>query len=347
MGRGWRKRRAKIRLLGLVLALFLVGVVAIACQPPPPTQLETTTSQVEVLDPEPDVNLVLIQHGACPWAYFWCVVETGIKDAAKNLNVNATILRPSNFNLDKVKEMLETAVEAEPKPDGIGITLSDRDRFKPALIRAAERNIPVIAYNSGFGSNRNEIPYKTYIGADEYTGGYQSGLRLVEAGGKRGVCINHQPGHEGLDARCQGFLDAMRRYGISAATLKVTVNPAESKQQIQEFYQRNPKIDTFLTLGPEVAAPFYKVIQDVGLKKDTFFHGTFDLSNTILQKIKSGTTLFAVDQQPYLEGYMTVQWLTWIHRHGFSPPEDEILTGPSFVTIENVDLVMAQVSKYR
>jgi len=347
MSRGARQRGRKYQFLGFILSVCLVLLVAIACQPPP-AQIETAPSQVEFLDPEPDVNLTLIQHGACPWAYFWCVVETGIKDAAKNLNVNVTILRPSDFDLDKVEKMLQAAVEADPQPDGIGIALVDRDRFKAPLQQAVERKIPVIAYNSGFDADKAGIPYRTYIGADEYAGGYQAGERLIDAGGKRGVCINHQPGHEGLDERCRGFANAMKEKALDVPQiLEVSTNPAESKRLIRAFYKRNPEVDTFLTLGPEVAAPFYEFVAEVDLKPGTFVHGTFDLSNTILQNIKAGTTLVAVDQQPYLEGYMVVQWLTWIHRHGFSPPEKMIATGPNLVDQKNVDLVLEQVSKYR
>ena len=56
----------------------------------------------------------------------------------------------------------------------------------------------------------------TYLGQDEYAGGYLGGLKLAADGGTNGVCINQQVGHTGLDKRCAGFVAAMEENGILA-----------------------------------------------------------------------------------------------------------------------------------
>ncbi len=294
-----------------------------------------------------NLNLTLIQHASCPWAYFWCVVETGIHDAAQDLDVDVTIRRPNTFDPDEVKRLIESEVNGATKPDAIGVAVIDADKFRVPLTKAVEAfDIPVIAYNAGSGPEQDNIPYRAYIGPDERQGGYEAGKRLLaesQSGGK-GACINHQPGALNLEARCQGFFDALSEAGVGAEMVKITPNPAESQKILQRYVAQHPDTNLFLTLGPEAAVPFYQVVSN---RKGTFRHGTFDLSRTILNEIEKGTTLFAIDQQPYLEGYLAVQWLTWIKRHGFSPPSPIISTGPSFVDLNNVALIQQQVGQYR
>ncbi|WP_299488154.1 sugar ABC transporter substrate-binding protein [Acaryochloris sp. IP29b_bin.137] len=294
-----------------------------------------------------ELNLTLIQHASCPWAYFWCVVETGIHDAAQDLGVEVTILRPNTFDPDAVTKLIESSVNKPTQPDAIGVAIIDSDKFRAPLTKAIkEFHIPVIAYNAGAGPEQDQIPYQVFIGPDEYKGGYEAGKRLLAASQSdaKGACFNHQPGALNLESRCQGFFEALEESGVNAEMVKITPNPAESKKILQSYLDTNPETNIFLTLGPEAAVPFYEVIPE---KKENYIHGTFDLSRTILDEIEKGTTLFAIDQQPYLEGYLAVQWLTWIHRHAFSPPSSIMSTGPSFVDRSNVEIVQQQVGQYR
>ncbi len=151
----------------------------------------------------------MVQHALCAWDSFWCTVEEGIKTAAKQMDVDVTILGPDKFDLEKTASLIDQAVAA--KPDGIGLTVTDPVLFKDPIMKALNAGIPVLAYNAGSGPIDDGIPYMTYLGMDEYQGGYQSGQRMIAAGGKRGVCINHQVGHAGLDARCKGFLRGLHR----------------------------------------------------------------------------------------------------------------------------------------
>ncbi len=167
----------------------------------------------------------------------------------------------------------------------------------------------MIAYNAGNGPVVDKIPYLTYLGQDEYQGGYQAGQRLAALGGKKGVCINQQVGHAGLDKRCKGFVDALKEKNLTAEVLGITDDPARSQTTISDYYTSHPDVDIFLTLGPNGANPFYAFLQTANLKKGAFWHGTFDLGPEIIAKIKDGTTQFGIDQQPFLQGYGTVQAL--------------------------------------
>ncbi len=88
-------------------------------------------------------------------------------------------------------------------------------------------------------------------------------------------------------------------------------------------------------------------MKNEGLSAGDVIHGTFDLSPEINENIKNGLTLFGIDQQPFLQGYNSVQTLVLLLRHGVSPTMPVTPTGPGFVTAENIDTVGALAGEYR
>jgi simple sugar transport system substrate-binding protein len=298
-----------------------------------------------VADAARAVEVILVQHALCAWDAFWCVVEKGIERAAKEMNVNVTVLGPDAFDLEKVAQLIDQAAAAQP--DGIALTVSDPDLFREPIQRALDAGIPVVGYNAGAGPIEDGIDYMTYLGQDEYAGGYLGGLKLAAAGGTKGVCINHQVGHTGLDARCQGFTDGLEENGIPAEVLATTNDPAESQTIIDDYFTANPDADIFMTMGPNSANPFYAFMEAAGLAAGDVQHGTFDLSDEIIAKIKDGTTMFGIDQQPFLQGYGAVQTLMLKVRQGISPALPVTPTGPGFVDAGNVEVVERLAGEYR
>jgi simple sugar transport system substrate-binding protein len=261
------------------------------------------------------------------------------------MGVEVTLLAPDKFDLEKTAQLIEQAVSA--KPDALAVTVTDADLFRAPIQKALDAGIPVVAYNAGKGPVLDNIAYLTYLGQDEYQGGYLGGLRLAASGGKQGVCINQQVGHTGLDARCKGFVDALAEKNIPAEVLAISDDPAASQTVISDYYTANPDTDIFMTLGPNGANPFYAFYTQAGLSPDKVKHGTFDLSEEILANIKSGVTMFGIDQQPFLQGYGAVTALMLKVRYGISPAMPVTATGPGFVVAVNVDVVKALAGKYR
>jgi simple sugar transport system substrate-binding protein len=294
-------------------------------------------------DPEAAVKVIAVQHAECSWDSFWCVVQNGINTAAANMDVDVDILAPDEFDLDKTASLIEQAVAANP--DAIMLTVTDAVLFKEPIMKAIDAGIPVIAYNSGNGPIVDDIPYYTYLGQDEYQGGYLGGMRLIADGGTRGVCINQQVGHAGLDKRCKGFVDALTEKGIEAEVLAITDDPAESTTIISDYYAANPTTDVFMTLGPNGANPFYVFLENEGLS--AVKHGTFDLSPEINANIASGVTMFGIDQQPFLQGYGGIQALNLLVRYHVVPALPVTPTGPGFVTLDNLSMVETLAGEYR
>jgi simple sugar transport system substrate-binding protein len=297
----------------------------------------TQSSVGKEIDPDADVTLILVQHALCAWDAYWCIEYEGINTAAQQMNVDFTVLGPDSFDLERTAALIDQAVAANP--DGIAVTVTDPILFAEPINRALDAGIPVVAYDSGAGPIEDGIPYMTFFGVDEYQGGFLSGLRLADAGGSKGVCVNHQVGHTGLDARCQGFTDAFAERGLVVEVVAAEDDPAVTQAIIDDFFTANPDADTFLTLGPNSANPFYAFMDAAGLQAGDVLHGTFDLGPEIVNNIEGGVTLFAVDQQPFLQGYGAVMTLALLKRQGIVPALPVTPTGPGFVDQSNISIV--------
>ena len=59
----------------------------------------------------------------------------------------------------------------------------------------------------------------------------------------------------------------------------------------------------------------------------------------MLEAIRDGDMVFAVDQQQFLQGYLPIVFLTNYAQYGVTPAS-EVLTGPAFVTQENAQQVI-------
>ena len=189
------------KLSTLLALLVIVSMVLTACgATAEPTKEVVTEPTAEVVEPTavpevveptavPEVvdaatkplKIYAVQHAQCSFDAFWCTVEAGIKQAAADMGVEVTLLAPDKFDLEKTAQLIEQAVSA--KPDGLALTVTDADLFRAPIQKALDAGIPVVAYNAGKGPVLDDIAYLTYLGQDEYQGGYQGGQRLAADGG--------------------------------------------------------------------------------------------------------------------------------------------------------------------
>jgi simple sugar transport system substrate-binding protein len=68
---------------------------------------------------------------------------------------------------------------------------------------------------------------------------------------------------------------------------------------------------------------------------------SFDMDSAGLDRIKAGTQLFAVDQQPWLQGFLAVSMSDAYVSFGTAIATAPVLTGPGIVDAANVDATIA------
>lgn len=317
----------------ITFVLVVVSVMPVVAAPP--------------VQEEDELDIYMVQMASCSWDSFWCVVDKGVEAAVEDFGVNVVQLAPSQWDPEAVAQNIDRAIAANA--DGIAVTVIDGALFEEPMVKAIEAGIPVIAYDTADMRPKDErIPYLTFIGSDEYLSGYKAADRLYKThGGTEGVCVNHSVGHGALDARCRGFVDRLAEEDIPAEVLAITEDAAEGTTIMDDYYTANPDVDIWYTLGPLSANPFYAFMQNAGLQAGDLYHGTNDLTPEIAERIKDGTTDFAIDSQPYLVGYLSVAWLTWINRYGLYPAADITATGPGFIDASTIDLVSELAGEYR
>lgn len=309
--------------------------------------LLATVGQISAQDKK--LKLIIVAHGG-PGNPFWVTVMKGAQDAADLFGVDYQWLSPNNDDVPGMVKYLDDAVAAQP--DGLGITSPDPDIIRDGVTKLADKGVPIIVLNTpdpNAADPDKRLPTLFYIGTSEFISGQsnaRAALKAAKAAGKEithAMCIVQTVGHTALEARCKGYADVMTSAGVKIDT--IAGDPEADKQAaiIGDYMKANPDVTAMNTLGPNPAAAFYLWAKDAGIKPGEFFHTNHDLGNEILDNIKSGLTVQTVDQQPYYQGFGTIEWLYLHIEHGLTPGSD-ILTGPGYVDKTNVDLITAQVA---
>lgn len=176
--------------------------------------------------------------------------------------------------------------------------------------------------------------------------GRKGGEAEVKAGVKNGICIDHVPANPVLEQRCKGYTDAITAAGGKAKMITIpyedTTNDQKLQQAIGGALLADPTIDGVFTLGPTVAINAVAAVKQVG--RDIKI-GTTDISTPALEAIKAGDLLFALDQQPFLQGYYGVMIASQYVKYAVAPVS-EITTGPFIIDASNVAKVLEVSATY-
>ena len=106
---------------------------------------------------------------------------------------------------------------------------------------------------------------------------------------------------------------------------------------IQAKLTEDKTIDSVLTLGAQFALDAVKAVEASGSAAKI---GTFDTNKELVAAIKDGKVGFAIDQQPYLQGYLATDALWLFKTNGNTiGGGSNVATGPSFIDSSNVDAV--------
>lgn len=282
------------------------------------------------------LRFVVVTHGQASDP-FWSVVQNGVAQAGKDLDVDVEYQAPSTFDMVAMSQLIDAAVAT--KPDGLVVSIPDADALGPAVKRAVDAGIAVISINSG-SDVAKELGVMIHVGQTEYEAGYGGGEKMAEAGVTKAICVNQEVGNAGLDARCKGFTDAITKAGGSVSVLSVDLNdPTGSQQRIGAALTSDSAVNGILTLGPTGAAPALAALNEAG-QTGKIQLATFDLSPDVLQAIQDGNMLFAIDQQQYEQGYLPIV-LLYLYKTNLNTVANPVLmTGPGFVTKDNAARVV-------
>jgi simple sugar transport system substrate-binding protein len=284
---------------------------------------------------------VLISHAPDSDSW-WNTIKNAIKLAGEQMGVSVEYRNPPTGDLADMARIVEQA--SATNPDGIIVSIADFDVLSGPIGSAVDKGIPVITINSGTQEQSLALGALMHVGQPEYDAGHGAGLKAKAAGASSFLCVNHYITNPASVERCQGFADALGA-DMASSMIDSGQDPSEIQNKVMAFISAKKDTDAILTLGPTSAHPTLRALEEMGLSGEIFF-GTFDLSSEIADGIKSGVIAFAIDQQPFLQGYLPVVILTNLTRFGVVPG-NSINSGPGFVTKSNLALVEKFAGVYR
>ena len=237
----------------------------------------------------------------------------------------------------EMAQLINSAVAS--KPDGLVVSVPDAAALGDAIKNAVASGIPVVSMNSG-SDVREELGILVHVGQTEFEAGEGGGKKMKEAGVTKAICVNQEVGNVALDMRCEGFAKGL---GGDVKVVAVSMDPTEIQSAIKAQFAGNSDIGGVLALGPSAAEPTLAALNELDVLDKVKF-GTFDLSPGVLEAIRDGKMLFAIDQQQYLQGYLPVVLLNLYHKYGVMPA-GTVMTGPGFVTKDTAAQVIDLAAK--
>ncbi|PGH52242.1 sugar ABC transporter substrate-binding protein [Streptomyces sp. Ru87] len=258
---------------------------------------------------------------------FWDIVKSGAEQAAAKDNVE--FLYSADKEGDEQAQLVQTAVDREV--DGLIVTLAKPKALESVVKKAVRAGIPVVTINSG-GRHSERLGALSHIGQDESVAGEAVGEELNREGREKALCVIHEQGNVSLEERCAG---AAKTFDGSMDLLNVDgTNMPSTQSSVEAKLQADQDIDAVVALGAPFAAAAVKAKENAGSRAQI---ATFDLNASVVKALRAGDVRFAVDQQPYLQGYLAVDEL-WLHRTNANVlgGGEPVLTGPAVVTEKDV-----------
>jgi len=307
-----------------LFAVCLLGLTAVA-----------TTAHAE------GERFVWISHG--PDSDNWFnVIKNAIRITDQQMGTKTQYRNPPTGDLADMARIVQQSSAAGV--DGIIVTIADYAVLEGPIRDAIAKGIPVVTVNSGTLDESRRLGALTHVGQPEYEAGLGAGQRAKAAGATRFLCVNHYISNPVSTERCRGFAVGL---GVDLGNQMIDsgMDPGEISNKVKAYLTANPDTNAILTLGPNSAEPTIRAVKDMGLDGDIYF-GTFDLTAAISAAIKDGTISYAIDQQPFLQGALPIWVLANYVRYGVAPT-NPILSGPGFITRDNIEQVEKLAGQYR
>jgi len=270
-----------------------------------------------------------------PGDTFWDRIKAGAQQAAKD--TGSTLKYSADPDATKQAVLIQNAIDS--KVDGIATTLVTPDALIPTVKKAVAAGIPVDSFNSGIDFYQ-QAGSLVHFASDEKLAGQAAGKRAAADGATKILCTIQQTGSVALEDRCAGVKDSFPN------TENIQVNGADDSavtSAIQAKLSQDPSINWIVTLGAPQALDAIKSAQGANSKAKI---GTFDTNPDAAQAVADGKIQWFIDQQPYLQGYLSISQLYLYKKNGnIMGGGKAVLTGPTFVDKTNITQILPFVKQ--
>lgn len=356
-----------IKRLALILTtLLIVGLVISACQPAATETPSEVSEPAEVAEeveeevaeepageegPAPAAEdkwcsgtKIVFFPGGSPGGPFATVVYNGALAAEADLGADVEYVW-SDWNPEKMVTQFAEAVATFP--DGIAIMgHPGDDAFEPLVDDAEAQGIIVTSSNTQLP--RLQARYSSngfgYVGAILYDAGYALGTEAVN---RFGLVEGDRAFVWGLLAqagrgeRTKGVVDSLEDAGLIVDYLEIDdATNADATAGVPQFVgyaSAHPDVKLVVTDHGALTATMETYLSSAGFGPDDVYGVGFDLSPATVEAIRGGWTDLVIDQQQWLQGYLSVLQICLTNNYAFTGLQ--IDTGAGFAHADNVELL--------
>jgi len=318
------------RAVSAVLAVSLTTLALTSCSSSGGKKDTTTSGGGTVAASTPKMTIAMITHAAAGDT-FWDIIRKGAAAAAAKDNVD---LQYSNDpDATKQAQLIQAAIDK--KVDGIALTDPNTPALGDTIKKAIAAGIPVTMFNAG-GPDALGLGALGFFGQGEKDAGIAVGKKAVSDGAKNILCVNQTQGQQQLVDRCDGVKEG----AVGAKSTMIYVNGTDDSAvttTIQAKLTQDSSIDFVVALGAPIALDAVKSVKGANSSAKI---GTFDTNKELVAAIQGGSIQWAVDQQPYMQGYLAVDAIWWYRINGDTLGGGQnVATGPAFIDKTNVEAV--------
>ena len=316
------------KVLGAVLVASALGLAA--CSSGGKAADTSTTAAGGSTAAAKTMTVIMITHQA-PGDAFWDRIKKGAEAAAAQAGVDFQYTNDPDAT--KQAQLIQAAIDK--KPDGIAVTDPNTGALGGAIKAAVAAGIPVSMFNAG-GPDALGLGAIGYFGQSESDAGIAVGQKAAAEGGKHILCVIQEQGQSQLEARCDGVVKG----AAGAKVDRLYVNgrdDAAVTTNVQAKLTADKSIDFVITLGAQFALDSVRAVSGASSSAKI---GTFDTSAELVKAIQDKQVQFAVDQQPYLQGFLAVESL-WLYKNNGNTlgGGKNVATGPAFIDASHVEAV--------
>jgi simple sugar transport system substrate-binding protein len=201
--------------------------------------------------------------------------------------------------------------------DGIVLNIFEAAKLAKVISEAKDSGIPVVAFNVDDQSDQTErmcSVCQNLFKAGQVLG--RNAFAFIPDGSKIFI-VMHDRGVSALEQRFEGIIDVFKGKNVTWEVL-IGGDSENTAKVITEQLKANPDVKVVLGTGQSDT-------EGIGFAFERNFKGRgytaagFDLSAETLRMIKDGAICFAIDQQPYVQGYYPVVQLAHYCRYGIVP----------------------------
>ncbi|MBV9818327.1 MAG: substrate-binding domain-containing protein [Solirubrobacterales bacterium] len=233
---------------------------------------------------------------------FFTPTQNGAADACKLLGCTYQWTGSQSSNISEMVNAFNSAKAAGV--DGLAISLIDLHAFNAPVASAISAGIPVVSYNADVPTNAR----LAYIGQDLLLSGQKVGEHIAALVPSGDVALFiATPGSLNLQPRIDGIMDTLKAHpSIKPHTVATGAAVPAELSAIQAYVTGHPNAKGLFAVDGGSTQGVAETMHKQSLTAKGVKGGGYDLQPATETLLQAGVISFAVDQQPYLQGFFPI-----------------------------------------